>query len=963
MKSQRRASTRDAAVIAAVSRSPSPALERDRDPPAGRSHARSWRHETSSFVGREGDLLALERHHADGARLVTVLGPAGVGKTRLARQYARQRADRGEAVWFCDLTAAQTTADLLAAVAAPLDVILAFGATVDEVSDRIGADLATRKDVVLVLDNFEHLIAHAEMTVDRWLEQAPSAVFIATSRQPLGLEEEVRFELSPLDLDHGIALFEDRVRSLNPISAITEETRPIAAEIVRQLDGLPLAIELAAMRMVLLRPAEILARLPQRFDLLRSGIRHRSPRHATLEQAIAWSWDLLTLPEQAALAQCSVFRGGFSIEAVEAVLDLGAFPGAPPIIDVVQALREKSLVRAFAAPAFDESRLGLYESIREFAAAKLRASGARRAIAERHARYYVGEAEVWSARASGPAWAACLDRLALELHNLQAVANRTEESPALGVRATLALDTLLSVRGPHETRLKLLDDAVTVLDRLEDPTAALRALMCRTSANLNRGALKEAHEDNARARALAERAGTPGFEAPLLLQRLEVACYLSTNAAYRVSVSEYGPLADAAIDAARRSGDDRTLALGIAMRAWFTGILPEDSSALDAMVASVEGMNEPRVLAAVLFFLGGAYLRWGRLREARAHMDRSLSYARQVGDRCLDATVQCLSSFIDLCDGDFVAAASHFEAALTANDAMGNWFWSPVALAGYGITLLNMPEHVSGAASRFERVLSAAGAPRNVWATTLAQAGLCAARALEGRLDEAAQCLAASRSYPGTTEDPTVALMLHLCEGVLEEMQAREAGARGDEAAAQRLRRSALARLREWVDEPSTPGAPLELRVTPRFGALAAFTTGRVLERVVAGEDLQRPLRMAASASGVPSVSTARDLEIGPLCQWFRAAGGTMVDLSARPTQRRLLAALAEQHAVAPGTALGAQALIKTLWPGERAALRLHLGRLHNAVATLRGLGLRKLILTNERAYLLDPAASILQLR
>src|SRR5439155_12677560 len=208
----------------------------------------------------------------------------------------------------------------------------------------------------------------AEATAGRWLELAPKARFIATSREVLRLADEAIYEVPPLKLperdddieaSEAVQLFLERARTARPGYQLSGADRLAVAEIVRQLDGLPLAIELAAARMAVLSPAQLMQRLPRRFDLLAGKLRGASDRQATLRGAIDWSWGLMQPHEQSALAQCALFRGGFTTDAAGAVIDLSAFAPAlkttPSARGMVLLLRQKSLVRSYF-PAADSER-------------------------------------------------------------------------------------------------------------------------------------------------------------------------------------------------------------------------------------------------------------------------------------------------------------------------------------------------------------------------------------------------------------------------------------------------------------------------------------------------------------------------------------------------------------------------------------------------------------------------------
>ena len=238
-------------------------------------------------------------------------------------------------------------------------------------------------------------------TLGHWLDRAPDAAFIVTSRERLHLTGEEIFPIEPLPLEmDAIDLFATRAHAQRPDFVLNEGNRAAVAEVVRLLDGLPLAIELAAARVRVLSPAQLVERMRDRFSVL-AGARGAAARQATLRAAIDWSWDLLAPWEQAAFAQCAIFEGGFTLEAAEAVLDLSRWPQAPSTMDVVQALADKSLLRTWIPAeesryAIEEPYFGMYISIHEYAAEKL--DGERSPTGNRRPR----NATVGTSRRSGP---------------------------------------------------------------------------------------------------------------------------------------------------------------------------------------------------------------------------------------------------------------------------------------------------------------------------------------------------------------------------------------------------------------------------------------------------------------------------------------------------------------------------------------------------------------------------------
>ena len=379
------------------------------------------RGERDDFFGRDPELRELAtrllRHEQ---RLVTVLGPGGTGKSRLTLEFGRRwLGDWPGGSWFCELEEVSTAAELVGAIARTAGITIEGGDAVE----WVGAVLAEREPTLFLLDNFEQLVDHAGV-IGRWLDLAPNTAWVVSSRERLQLEGEhvIRLEALPVPEEGAspmeamdsaaVQLFATRAAAVNDRFVLDASTACDVGDLVRLLDGMPLAIELAAARVTVMSPKKLVARMSQRFKLLSSGRRGVNRRQATLRGAIDWSWDLIEPWERLALAQCSVFRGGFTLEAAEAVLDLDAWPDAPWPMDVVQGLVDKSLLRTLDAGGHElrdlhEPLLGLYQSIRDYADEKLRdpaavvgpdgepltGAGTLPALQLRHARHYGADVE------------------------------------------------------------------------------------------------------------------------------------------------------------------------------------------------------------------------------------------------------------------------------------------------------------------------------------------------------------------------------------------------------------------------------------------------------------------------------------------------------------------------------------------------------------------------------------------
>ncbi|MFC9397124.1 BTAD domain-containing putative transcriptional regulator [Streptomyces sp. NPDC057027] len=458
---------------------PSPALrtlhaellapESDRPPVQGNLRAR-----LTSFVGRDEE-MALVRDDLRGARLVTLLGPGGAGKTRLSQEAAeRAGGDWPDGVWVAELAPVRdpeaVPEAVLAAVGARETVLRGAGA--EEL--RGGGDPLARlvehcagRRMLLLLDNCEHLVGAAAELAETLLARCPELRVLATSREPLGVPGEALRPLGPLPTGMALRLLGERGAAVSPGFRVEDD--PVAAgEVVRRLDGLPLAVELAAARLRMLTLRQIADRLDDRFRLLTSGARTVLPRQQTLRAVVDWSWDLLDGPERAVLRRLSIFTGGCDLEAAEAVCASGedtgekgdahgaaageSRPGAEAagevdptrpvrdrpvdgqsVLDLLGALVDKSLV--VAAPGETGMRFRLLETVAEYAGERLDEAGERAAVERRHLTYYRELARRTDPELRGSGQAVAIARFGAEYGNIRSALCRAvdarEEDEAL----------------------------------------------------------------------------------------------------------------------------------------------------------------------------------------------------------------------------------------------------------------------------------------------------------------------------------------------------------------------------------------------------------------------------------------------------------------------------------------------------------------------------------------------------
>jgi predicted ATPase len=384
----------------------------------------------TSFIGRERELEEIGDLLAE-VRLLTLTGPGGTGKTRLALRAAADQVDRVEdGVVFVDLSAV-TDAELVpSTIAATMGVGQDVGA---DIVDSLAGHLRDR-ETLLLLDNVEQVVESAPV-VDRLLNDAPRLRVLATSRVPLHLSGEHEYLVRPLPLPdperpeletittcESVMLFVERAAAVRRGFRVDEENAPAVAEIARRLDGLPLAIELAASRAKLLSPQALLERLDRRLPLLTGGPRDLPERQRTLRAAIEWSYDLLEAEERGLFARLAAFRGGWTLDAAEAV----CAPGLElDVVDGLGSLVDKSLVRQEQSRQ-GEVRFRMLETIHEFAAERLAASGEEDEIRRRHAEHVRELAEEAEPHLMGEGQFRWLERLEREHDNLRAALDWAE---------------------------------------------------------------------------------------------------------------------------------------------------------------------------------------------------------------------------------------------------------------------------------------------------------------------------------------------------------------------------------------------------------------------------------------------------------------------------------------------------------------------------------------------------------
>jgi predicted ATPase/DNA-binding SARP family transcriptional activator len=441
------------------------AVLRGEQVPARPRYARegSLRADLAALIGRSEE-CARVAEQVRRCRLITLVGPGGVGKTRLANAVAAEMADSFPGgVWWVQLASVTDPADLLPTVASALSLnrMGPVGMPYASPQDTIGRLVETLAvaDSLLVLDNCEHLLDGVARLADELLSRCSGLRVIATSLEPLAVLGEVLSPISPLPVPDegvtpdealryaGVELFVNRVADLRPDFALTEDNVSATVEICRRLDGLPLAIELAAARARSLPVAQLAARLNDRFGLLAAGNRAASARHQTLRALVDWSWSLLAEPERQLAGMLAVFVGDISLDSAAGVC-AGARKPPGEILDVLTALVEKSLVQFLPGP---HPRYRMLETIREYCLERLAETGALTGAKRAHATYYLDVAEEAEPQLRGAGQVPWVRRLTAEGDNLYVAfhfAIRSGDGQT-AVRMAAALGLFWTMRGNH----------------------------------------------------------------------------------------------------------------------------------------------------------------------------------------------------------------------------------------------------------------------------------------------------------------------------------------------------------------------------------------------------------------------------------------------------------------------------------------------------------------------------------
>jgi tetratricopeptide (TPR) repeat protein len=680
----------------------------------------------SDFVGRGAELEALRRHVLQGG-LVTVCGPPGVGKSRLAAELAQRMGPQlPEGAFSCEMQHARTPLDVVGALARATGVS-ARGDEPERELLRIGRALRSAGDALLVLDDCDASAAALGPLLQRWTGPRPALVL--TGLAPLGIPGEQVLRLSPLTVDEGALLFVARVRDPRWVP----KDRAMLEALVRELDGLPLAIELAARWSPVMDPDVLLARLQQQ-RLVLQGDEGWPAHHRTLQAAIGRVWDDLGAAERRVLAGCSVFRGGFGLEAVEFVLE-EVLPGVQ-LLEVLQRLVDRSTLLVSRTDA--GRRFSMLESIRKFAAAHLE-EGQARALEARAASWFARMGEDEAVRALECGGYLALQRGAAELGNLEATLERG--SPQQAGRVALVLSRLYRELGPVQAALHSVERALQRVTLEVDPGLHVR--------------LRHAQATNTRyvsgpQAALALFLPMEALTAQHAPERLGFCCAGMGGALLETGQSEAArQKLEQALVLHRQDEDPYGEALVIAelgalhLRA---GRILEATRQLQEALRLLRRLEAYHAEAVILGNLGLAHLLLGRTETAESHLRAALVLHTEQGSTRFLGQTHCNLALVELRRGRLQESHAHYLSALSLARRGGDLRDEAITSADLALLLVKLGD-TAGARAALDTAEDLLGQLSLAWELGWARCTRVAVCQREGDLAQAVHSLTQLRHF------------------------------------------------------------------------------------------------------------------------------------------------------------------------------------------------------------------------
>jgi predicted ATPase len=647
------------------------------------------------FVGRQSEIAEI-RNGLTHTRLLTLSGPDGIGKTRLALQVAADSLpEYPEGVWFVELASLADPGLVPQTVASALGLREEGGRSItDTVVDHL-----TQRCLLLVLDNCEHLIGACAHLTDLLLRRSPHLRVLATSREALGISGETMFRVPSLALpdpqrqsgvkslseNESVELFVDRARAVKSTFAISAANAGSLAKLCVQLDGIPLAIELAASRMKVLSIEQIADRLHDRLHLLTGGSRTAPSRHQTLLAAIDWSYNLLTGSEKILFHRLSVFAGGWTLEAAETVCAGGSVNKAN-VLELLSGLVDKSLV--LAEEREGQQRYRFMVTLLEYAHRRLTQTEEREAVIRRHADYFVAFAVEGESKLTSTEQKRWLDRLNAEHYNLRAVLTWALKNNAeIGLRLAGALGRFWYMRGYWDEAQRWLAEMLAAKDSLGHSAQRARALNAAARIAENLGKPDSARSFAEQALTLSRESGDKR-EAAMALSCLAVVAGRQGDFALTRSLLEES------LTIRRELGDKVSIAqtlISVGILALRQGEFESAQSRFEDSLAISREVGDKQGIARALVNIGQVAKRLGEHALAQFLTEEGLALANEIGDKTLIPVA--LNSLGDLaaCRGDRVAARALNSEGLEISRELGDRRLIADMLLSLGVVAEDLP--------------------------------------------------------------------------------------------------------------------------------------------------------------------------------------------------------------------------------------------------------------------------------
>ncbi len=880
----------------------------------------------TSFVDRAVELSALSEHFATGARWVTMVGPAGVGKTRMAVEFAsqwlRESGPGSREAWFCDLTAAHDLKAAMDTIARAVQLQLPATDSSEKAGHLMAAALRDRGDALIVLDNAEHLVDALAPLVQGWIGNCPQLLVLVTSRRRFDQPLEVAHRLDSMSEEAALALLVDRLSQARGAHVkFGAEDRAALRQLSRRCAQLPLAIELVAAGGRLLSPRELLE--------IWSG-EHGGEASSQLDRAIERTWNLLKPWEKEALTHCAVFAGGFSVAAAERVLAPSS-PDAPPTIEVLEALHGHSLLRT--PPGTERAtrtRLALYEPIREFVLAREPADSVDTAR-KRHMTFFTAWAKREAQRMRGDEELGAVERLTEELSNLQqAFLFACDHDRERAVRLVVVLGELDRRVGPLAGQMDRVETAVEIADELGDVALQVGARCARARARRWLHQFDRAFDDFQDALALAEDAGQTELEIEPLLGLAAVTHRLGRHA----QTERYAQRTLDLVEGSDSPEEVTALQLVGVLHSW-RGDRDEAARLLNQAQLCARHIGNPSALAETLALYGPALTAHFKYDEAARYMEEALEIFRALHNRRKMVVIIFQLAFVYTQTGRHERAERAYAQALEIIETAG------LSKADRGALLRGRGEtrFWRGRYAEAEADLTQALAlidKGSVVRLLYARAYLAATLAQQDRRAEARDHFEHVVAELEDMDLPTERSMARTLRGYLYAAEARHAHAKGDASAAQTALNQAFASVEAGENSAHT-----------------AFQDEARRLRDYLDEIIDAGLVPAPGTSSGPVFEVAADT------RWFRFGDAEPVDITRRGALRRILHELVDRRLTAPGEPVSLDEVIEFGWPGETIMPDSGARRVYTTINRLRELGVHDIVLTTDDGYMLDPDVTV----